>query len=74
MIPLKKSLKDTKSAVAGIVDKNGGMRVVVSHPLFMKFHVNEDEQIYVLPNLEVQEPISWNEIPALIEKVKQHIG
>jgi len=61
------------SAVAGIVDRKGGLRVVVTQRWRMRHHVKRNERLYVVPDLEVQEPVPWNEVPPLIEKVQKHV-
>src|SRR5262245_8595762 len=61
------------SAVAGILDRNGGLRVVVTQRWRMRHHVKKDERLFVLPDLLVKEPVPWDEIPPLIEKVQDYI-
>lgn len=64
-----------KSAVAGIIDQNGGLlRVVVTERWRMHHHVNKGERLFVVPGLRVTEPVSWDEVPNVIEAVKQHLG
>ncbi len=60
------------SAVAGIVDRDGGMRVVVTQRWRMRHHVSKGERLFVLPD-QVEEPVPWDEIPALISKVQTHV-
>jgi len=62
-----------KSAVAGIVGIDGGIRVVVTPRWRMKYHVGPGERLFVIPGLRVCEPVSWGEIPALINRVNAHI-
>ena len=63
------------SAVAGIIDKNGGLRVVVTERWRMKYHVKKGEKIFVVPNLKVQEPVAWGkETVDLIERVKTYVA
>lgn len=61
------------SAVAGIIDRNGGMRVVVTPKWRMSYHVDRGERIFIVPDLEVEEPIPWDDVPALIERVQKHV-
>lgn len=61
-----------KSIVAGIVDRKGGLRVVVTDgPLTV--HIGSGERAYVLPD-KIQEPVPFNEIPTLITKVEQYVA
>lgn len=62
------------SAVAGILDRKGGLRVVVTQRWRMRHHLGKGERLFVLPDLDVQEPVPWNEIPPLIEKVQKHVA
>ena len=62
------------SVVAGVVDKNGGIRVVVTQPWLMHHHLNEGERAVIVPRLTVREPVAWDQIPNVIETVKQYIA
>jgi hypothetical protein len=61
------------SAVAGILDTYGGLRVVVTPRWRMKYHKRHDELLFVVPDFKVQEPVPWEKIPALIATVERHI-
>jgi hypothetical protein len=62
-----------KSLVAGVVDRKGGMRVVVTDgPL--SCHVQPGERLYVLPNYQVQEPVPFADIPALVARVERYVA
>ncbi len=62
------------SAVAGIVDSKGGLRVVVTQRWRMRFHVGKGERLFVLPGVRVQEPVPWGQVQAdLIERVKTYV-
>jgi len=61
------------SAVAGIVDRNGGVRTVVTQRWRMRHHVKKGEQLFVVPGFFVQEPVPWDEIPIVIDIVQKHI-
>ena len=62
------------SAVAGIIDRNGGLRVVVTERWRMQQHVGHGERLFIVSDLEVQEPVRWGQVPDVIEAVKQHIA
>lgn len=63
------------SAIAGIVDRNGVLlRVVVTQRWRMRHHVGKGERLFVLPDLQVQEPVAHNEIAPLIERVRKHVS
>lgn len=60
------------SAVAGIMEKQGGIRVVVTERWRLRYHVKKGERLFITP-IEVKEPVPWDEIPTLIEKVQKHV-
>jgi len=62
------------SAVAGIIDASGGLRVVVTEHWRMGMHVGEGERLFIVPDLEVQEPLSMAQAAPIIEIVKKHIA
>lgn len=62
------------SAVAGITDRKGGLRIVVTQRWRMRHHVKKGERLFVVPGFEVQEPIPWDDRPALIERVLKHVA
>ncbi len=62
------------SAVAGILDSNGGLRVVVTQRWRMRHHVGKKERLFVLPDFQVQEPVPWDDIPPLILRVQKHVA
>lgn len=55
------------SAVAAVVDRKGGIRVVVTEPWRMKFHVGNGEKIYVVPGVRVREPVSIGDASFVVE-------
>lgn len=61
------------SAVAGILDKNGGVRVVITQRWRFHHHVKQGERIFIVPNLEVKEPVPWGQQAGLVNQVKAHI-
>ena len=63
-----------RSSVAGIVDVNGGLRVVVTERWRLHSHVGHGERLFIVPGLKVQEPVSWGRVPDVIEAVRQHIA
>ena len=62
------------NAVAGILDKNGGLRVVATQLDGFKEHVGEGEKLYIVPGMLVPEPVPWEEIPDVILTVQKHIS
>ena len=62
-----------KSAVAGIVERGGGLRLVIAPPHTLHLHVNKGEKLFVLPAVRVQEPVPLEDIPVLINQVKELI-
>lgn len=62
-----------RSAVAGIVNKEGGLRVVVTQRWRMRQHLSKGERLFVVPDYEVDEPVPWNDVPSLVERVQEHV-
>jgi len=62
------------SAVAGIVDKGGGLRVVVTQPWLLGHHVGPGEKLFILPETLVQEPVSLEKADSLIEAVQAYVA
>ena len=63
-----------KSAVAGILDTYGGLRVVVTQRWRMRQHVRHDELLFVVPKLRVPEPVPWNMRPWVFASVERYIA
>lgn len=62
------------SAVAGIVDRGGGIRVVVGPRRNMILHRGPGEHLFIVPELKVQEPVPWGKAQAdLIENVRSYV-
>lgn len=63
------------SAIGGILDLKGGLRIVIANPLTFYCHVLPGERLFILPVLRVQEPLSIGQFAALgIEaRVTAHI-
>lgn len=60
-----------KSRVAGILEKNGSIRVVVSNGCLV-CHLFENELLFVLPCL-VDEPVPYEQWASLIEMVVRYV-
>jgi hypothetical protein len=65
--------QNSLSAVAGILDPKGGLRVVVTQRWRMRNHVAKGERLFVVPGFLIQEPVEWNYIPVLIRRVELYI-
>jgi hypothetical protein len=61
------------SAVAGILDREGYFRVVVTQRWRMRHHVQKGELLFVVPDFLIEEPVAWNYIPVLIRRVELYI-
>jgi hypothetical protein len=67
--------REGPSAVAGIIDQHGGLRVVVSEEFrILQYHVGKNELCFVVPGFLIQEPVPWNYIPTLIRRVELYIA
>jgi hypothetical protein len=54
------------SRIAGILDRFGGTRVVVTHPDQFTAHVGLGEYLCMVPGKIVHEPIAWGDHPYVI--------
>jgi len=62
-----------KSAV-GIIVKDGiGRRVIIAPLDDMPNHVTEGEQIVIVPDYEVVEPVEFFDIPAVVHKAEEYL-
>lgn len=57
------------SVLAGIIDTYGGIRYVIEHRSGLRHHKRHDELLVVVPRLKVHEPIAWNDIPIVVERI-----
>jgi hypothetical protein len=55
-----------RSRIAGILDRFGGTRVVVTYPGQFTAHVGLGEYLCMVPNKTVHEPIAWGDHPYVI--------
>jgi hypothetical protein len=55
-----------KSVVAGIVNKDGGLRVVVTKAWRLRHHVQKGERLYIVPGLKVKEPVPFGQAQAAV--------
>lgn len=62
------------SSVAGIIDPEGNVRVVVTELHRFHYHVRDGERIFVVPGLLVQEPVEWGLIPYVIAAGEQAVA
>ena len=64
-----------RSFVAGIVDAQGGVRVEINETIEgIMGCVGPSEHCYIIPYMKVQEPLEWEQVPALVETVHSHIA
>jgi hypothetical protein len=63
-----------KHVAAGVVSKDGSLRIVVAPPSNLHYHLNEGERLFVLPDYAIETPPRWEEIPALVAKVEEFVG
>lgn len=54
------------SRIAGILDRFGGVRVVVTHAGEFRHHVGIGEHLCMVPGKTVHEPIAWGHNPYVI--------
>lgn len=61
------------SCVAGVIDRGGGMRVVITSGC-LGCHVGPGERIHVVPGLMVREPVPLEDVPELVRRVLDFIA
>jgi hypothetical protein len=62
-----------KSAVAGVLSPDGGLRTVVTQLSYMHSHIEAGERLFIVPDFWVEEPVPWDQIPFVIHRVHQHV-
>jgi len=62
-----------KSAVAAILSPDGGRRVVIDQPELLHNHLTDGEQLVIIPDFTVNEPVSWDEIPTVVAIVENYL-
>jgi hypothetical protein len=64
-----------RSAVAGILDRNGGLRILVTQRWRMQAHVGEGERLFIVPHFKVQEPVALGKDTVdLIARVEAYVA
>ena len=63
------------ASLAGILDAHGGLRVVVGtlESIFANCSILYPEKLFILPGVEVYEPVPWDQIPWTIRRVELYI-
>lgn len=66
------------SAVAGILSPDGGLRTVATEVVRggrkdFAPHLKKGERLFIVPDLLVEEPIDWGQIPDVIRRVHRHV-
>jgi hypothetical protein len=62
-----------KSVIAAILDRYGGVRVVVTHRHLLKNHKRDDEICVTVPHVTLHEPIGWNKIPEVVARAESFL-
>lgn len=62
------------SAIAGILDRYGGLRFVVAPADALACHVRCDEVLVVVPDVRVHEPVAWSDVPSIIARIELEVG
>lgn len=58
--------------VTGILDSNGGIRIVITPESQIPCHINEGDRAYVTPLILDRLP-SFDQYPALVDKVIEYV-
>ena len=63
------------SILAGILESNGGIRVVVTPEDQLRHHVNEGERVFIIPGVVFDKvPTDYKFVNETLEYVKAHAG
>ena len=64
--------KSMTSRLMGIIDRYGGLRVVITdgNPYC---HLNPGERLHIVPNYPVEEPVPVQDWPQLVKVVEDYI-
>ena len=62
------------SAVGGIVDAGGGLRLVIAPRDSFRHHVLKGERLFVLPNVGILQPASLGHISDLVRRMREYIA
>jgi len=61
------------SRIAGIIDRGGGYRVVITDGDF-NAHVGPGEKLCIIPDVTVDEPVPFEDWPRLVKMVEDYIN
>jgi hypothetical protein len=64
----------SRSALAGILESGGGVRVVVTEPWRFKFHLQRGERLFIVPGVWLSEPIPYEAWPWTIGAAEIHVA
>lgn len=59
------------SSVAGVIDKEGHFRVVVTQRWRMRYHISDGELLFVVPGLKVKEPVALGNVHYLVCRAQE---
>jgi len=62
-----------KCPVAIIVSPNGGTRVIIAPLEDMPNHLTEGEKLVIVPDYQVDEPVPFFDIPAVVAKAEEYL-
>lgn len=64
----------TASMLFGIIDVWGGLRVLVTKLEYLPHHVHLGEHCFVVHDIRLEEPVTWDAIPFCVAEVKRTIA
>lgn len=58
--------------VAAILDSRGILvRVIIAPRSALHHHIGQGESLFVIPNIEAEDPPPWDAIAGIVERVKK---
>lgn len=61
------------ASVTAIVGPNGGVRIIISKRGFLRFHLQEGEIAYTVPDYWVWEPVPYELIPTVVKVAERYL-
>lgn len=62
------------ATVSAIVERGGGVRIVISNADLLHFHLKDGEVAYTIPDYYVWEPVPWEVIPTVVGVAQRHLA
>ena len=61
------------SVLAGIIERGGGIRVIVTARENVQCHVGDGEKAYIVPDFFIDGPVPMQRYPALVQRAIKYV-